>query len=227
MSIGQYNTFVGNRSGRETTSDDNTFLGYEAGFEFTTGSGNVCIGSQAGPTSTYATSSNLLFIDNGKDDTPLIYGDFANDRIGIAMIATTNALEVNGDASKTSSGDWSANSDARLKKEITNLNGEEILDKMMQLQGITYYWNDTVTGYERPQQKQFGFTAQNIQEVFPILVQEDKLGYLQTSYGTYDAMYVECIKELYRQIQAIKLENEVLKQEVISISASKETSSIR
>jgi hypothetical protein len=38
-------------------------------------------------------------------------------------------------------------------------------------------------------------------EVFPELVEEDNLGYLQTAYGTYDAMYVECIRALVDLIQ--------------------------
>ena len=65
---------------------------------------------------------------------------------------------------------------------------------MLQLQGVSYEWNDDQTGYARPEGTQYGFTAQNIQEVFPTLVNEDNLGYLQTAYGTYDAMYVEAIR---------------------------------
>jgi hypothetical protein len=95
-----------------------------------------------------------------------------------------------------------ANSDARLKKDIKQMDSKAVLDKMLALKGITYYWNDTVTGSKRPTQLQYGFTAQNIQEVFPILVEEDNLGYLQTAYGTYDAMYVESMRALQQQIDA-------------------------
>ena len=125
-----------------------------------------------------------------------------NGRVGIGMIAGTNLLEVNGTASKTAAGDWLANSDARLKKDIKQMDSKAVLDKMLALKGITYYWNDTVTGSKRPTQLQYGFTAQNIQEVFPILVEEDNLGYLQTAYGTYDAMYVESMRALQQQIDA-------------------------
>jgi hypothetical protein len=118
------------------------------------------------------------------------------------MTPSTNLLEVNGTASKTAAGDWLANSDARLKKDIKQMDSQTVLDKMLALKGITYYWNDTVTGSKRPTQLQYGFTAQNIQEVFPILVEEDNLGYLQTAYGTYDAMYVESMRALQQQIDA-------------------------
>ncbi|MDG1517629.1 MAG: tail fiber domain-containing protein, partial [Flavobacteriales bacterium] len=151
---------------------------------------------------------------------------------GIGRTPTTNILEINGDASKTSAGDWSANSDARLKKDIQEMDSQEILNKMLRLKGITYLWNDTVTGNNRPTELQYGFTAQNIQEVFPLLVEEDNLGYLQTAYGTYDAMYVESMRALQQQIdeqqaiiQAQKKENESQKAEIESLKAEASNSS--
>lgn len=213
----EYNAIFGYQAGLYlTTGDDNSFFGYNAGTNFTTGSANVCIGHNAGPTST-STSSNLLYIDNNQDDTPLIYGDFTNDRVGIGRVAATNSLEVSGNASKDASGDWLANSDARLKRDITQMNPEDIIQKMMQLNGVTYYWNDTVTGTNRPTVQQYGFTAQNIQKVFPLLVSEDNLGYLQTPYGTYDAMYVESIKYLYKQLKNSNEEIESLKTELAEL----------
>ena len=43
-----------------------------------------------------------------------------------------------------------------------------------------------------------------IQEVFPTLVEEDNLGYLQTAYGTYDAMTVEAIRALNDKIENLE-----------------------
>jgi hypothetical protein len=56
----------------------------------------------------------------------------------------------------------------------------------------------------RPTGTQMGFTAQNIQKVFPELVSTDAQGYLQTAYGTYDAVYVEAIKELLKRIEVLE-----------------------
>ena len=78
------------------------------------------------------------------------------------------------------------------------------MQKLLQLQGLTYEWDDDKTGNKRPEGIQYGFTAQNIQEVFPDLVTEDNLGYLQTAYGTYDAMYIESIRELLNKIDALE-----------------------
>lgn len=133
-------------------------------------------------------NSNTMFINNG--------------RIGIQRDPTTNPLEVNGNASKSSAGDWLANSDARLKKNITPLSNA--LERVLQMKGITYEWNDDKTGSTRPGGAQMGFTAQNIQQVFPQLVSTDAQGFLQTAYGTYDALYVEAIRELLQKISLLE-----------------------
>ena len=131
--------------------------------------------------------------------------------LGIGRVPSTNKLEVNGNASKSSAGNWLANSDARLKKNIEPLSSEKMLHALLSLQGVTYEWNDTKTGNNRPTGIQYGFTAQNIQATFPTLVKEDNLGYLQTAYGTYDAMTIEAIRALNDKIttqnKIIELQN--------------------
>ncbi|MFK7937580.1 MAG: tail fiber domain-containing protein [Saprospiraceae bacterium] len=139
-------------------------------------------------------------------------------KVGIGRTATTNMLEVNGQASKNSSGNWVANSDERLKKNITPLSPEKMLRNLLALRGVTYEWNDNQTDTYRPTGIQYGFTAQNIQAVFPTLVEEDNLGYLQTAYGTYDAMTVEAIRALNDKITVLEEENEALKAQVAKIN---------
>jgi len=48
------------------------------------------------------------------------------------------------------------------------------------------------------------FTAQNIQQVFPEAVSTDAQGYLQTAYGTYDALLVESIKALLKKVEVLE-----------------------
>ena len=134
-------------------------------------------------------------------------------RVGIGRVPTTNLLEVEGDASKSTAGNWIANSDARLKKNIQSLSSEKMLNNLLALQGVTYEWNDTTTGTNRPLGIQYGFIAQNIEQVFPTLVDEDNLGYLQTAYGTYDAMTVEAIRALNDKIEKLELKNEQLEKD--------------
>ena len=76
---GDNNTAVGNAALYKTApadgEGDNTALGYYAGYENTTGTGNVFIGKFAGYNQT--TDDNKLFIANSETATPLIGGDFS------------------------------------------------------------------------------------------------------------------------------------------------------
>jgi hypothetical protein len=74
------------------TGNDNTNVGYASGYK-SLGSGNVNIGSYAGY---HNTSSNKLYIDNSTTSTPLIYGDFATNRLGINNNNPNSHLDVNG-----------------------------------------------------------------------------------------------------------------------------------
>ena len=212
-SLVRKNIAIGSFAGRFATGSDNIYIGDYAG-ENNTGTANVFIGHDAGRNET---GSNLLYVENTNSATPLIWGDFANDKVGINRVATTNTLEVGGAASKASAGSWVANSDARLKKNIIPLSSEKMLNDLLALRGVTYEWNDTTTGNQRPIGIQYGFTAQNIQEVFPTLVEEDNQGYLQTAYGTYDAMTIEAIRALNDKIERLEKENEHLKTQVAKV----------
>ncbi|WP_415328785.1 tail fiber domain-containing protein [Chryseobacterium sp. MMS23-Vi53] len=127
-------------------------------------------------------------------------------KVGIGRVPTTNILEIEGNASKTTAGSWIANSDARLKKDIQEIPSNEALDKLLRMKGVYYYWNDNKTGINRPKEKQIGFIAQNIKEIFPDKVTTDSKGYLQTAYGDYDAILVEAIRALNQKIERLELE---------------------
>lgn len=135
-------------------------------------------------------------------------------KIGINRTPITNALEVNGQASKTTSGSWIANSDRRLKKDIKQIKGKSALDKILKMKGVTYLWNDTKTGVERPTEIQYGFIAQELMQIFPEKVTKDGLGFYQTAYGDYDPIFVEAIKELNNKIELLETENTKLKQQL-------------
>ena len=76
-----------------TTGGQNTALGMGAGFLNNTGSGNIFVGYQAGYNET---GSNNLYIDNSSTVDPLIYGDFANNEVGINTGNPSAQLDVNG-----------------------------------------------------------------------------------------------------------------------------------
>ena len=178
-------------------------------------SGNVAIGHNAGQLNN---RNNLLYIENsqaGPDfrEQPLIGGNFATSsgeefgrNVGINrsisdLLSREETLQVEGEAFKTSGGgNWVTTSDRRLKKEIEPLNSDEILKKILALQGVNYQWKDASKGSGI----QYGFIAQDLQKVFPTKVQEDKNGYLSASYGDFDPFLVEAIKALYKELEAVK-----------------------
>ncbi len=87
---GQNNTNVGSYAGLQNTGSDNTMLGTSSGWNNTAGSGNVFIGNQSGY---YETGSGKLYIDNAATTVPLIFGDFAIDKLvfnGKTSIGTSN-----------------------------------------------------------------------------------------------------------------------------------------
>lgn len=93
----QYNVFLGVSSGfRITSGDKNTFLGTSTGNNTKTGNGNVYIGYNAGY---YGDLSDKLIIDTKTTTTdtnsPLIYGDFAQHYVGIAIDPTQDIVNTN------------------------------------------------------------------------------------------------------------------------------------
>lgn len=160
--------------------------------------------------------SRFNIFHTGTGDIVRVYGE---GRVGIMKNPVTNALEVEGNASKNVAGGWLANSDARLKKNIATISPNDALEKILQLRGVTYHWNDDKTGTNRPKNLQMGFIAQEIAEVFPEKVTEDNLGYLQTAYGDYDPIVFQAIKALHDKIENLEKENAALKSIVDKVNA--------
>jgi hypothetical protein len=92
---------VGTGAGEKlTTGTDSVLIGYHAGDSIVDVNGCVCIGSNAGGLNTTA---NLLYIENTNSETPLIGGDFTNNRVGInrAIGSLAYTLDVGGDIAFT------------------------------------------------------------------------------------------------------------------------------
>jgi hypothetical protein len=93
-----------------------------------------------------------------------------------------------------------------LKTNIKPLKPDETLSKLLEIRGVTYEWDDRITGIVRPIGLQYGFLAQDVLDVFPELVVKDSNGYLQTSYGTFDPMILEGIRYIDQEIDSIQAE---------------------
>lgn len=90
-------------------------------------------------------------------------------------------------------------SDRRLKKDIESITGD--LSKIAALRPVTYKWINPGQGAEGTQ---IGLIAQEVQAVYPELVEERADGYLAVRYGQEMTMHmIEAIKELSAQNAAL------------------------
>lgn len=194
--VGDSNVVVGAHAlAGNISGNRNTVIGTEAGFLNEVGTGNIFIGYQAGYNHN---NDDVLVIENSSSNRALIRGDFAGNKIGINRNKTeidnrTETFQVEGEAFKTTgTGNWIIPSDRRLKENIEYLSSEHMLAKVLKMNGVTFNWKDKSRGGEPV----YGFIAQELREIFPNNVKEDKEGYLSASYGSYDPIIIESIKAL-------------------------------
>jgi hypothetical protein len=95
----------------------------------------------------------------------------------------------------TFSGNVTAYSDSRLKKNISTL--ENSLNIVNQLRGISYQRIET-------EGKNIGLVAQEVEQVLPEVVIKDKEGYLSIAYGNIVAVLIEAIKELNAKVDKLQ-----------------------
>ena len=91
--------------------------------------------------------------------------------VGIGRSPAANALEVEGNASKTAAGSWLANSDARIKTDVRTVTGA--LDKLAQVRLVQFHYTDDYRA-QHPSLKDRSYlnvVAQEFQKVFPEDVQ--------------------------------------------------------
>jgi hypothetical protein len=94
-----------------------------------------------------------------------------NSKVGIGRAPAANALEVEGNASKTVAGSWLANSDARIKTDVRTVTGA--LEKLAQVRLVQFRYTDDYraqhTGLK--DRTYLNVLAQEFQKVFPDHVQ--------------------------------------------------------
>lgn len=93
------------------------------------------------------------------------------------------------------SGNVTAFSDRRLKKDLVEIEGA--LDKLKQLTGYTYTRTDTG-------ERQAGLIAQDVKSVLPEVVQENADEYLSVAYGNLLALVINAVNELHEIVKGQK-----------------------
>lgn len=220
------NIIIGNNANATAVESNRNVIIGNGAFNTNAGLGaNVGIGYNAG--FDYP-QNNAVIIENSNSVTPLLAGIAYQKKVGINrnialsggnfFLTRTETLQVEGEAFKTTAGgNWIIPSDRRLKKNITPLNSEEILSKILQMKGVTYEMKDST-------QKgiQYGFIAQELQEVFPTKVETNTDGYLSADYGSYTAIEIESIKALHEKIAKIEKYNNTLRERIEKLKGAKE-----
>jgi hypothetical protein len=94
----------------------------------------------------------------------------------------------------TATGDVTAYSDERLKKEIKTI--DNALEKVNQLRGVSYERIDSG-------KKQIGVIAQEVEKVIPEVVLDGE-DYKSVSYGNIVGLLIEAIKDLNKEVESLK-----------------------
>ncbi len=134
--------------------------------------------------------------------------DAPTGHVGIGRTPTANALEVQGDASKSTAGSWLANSDARIKTAVETISGA--LDTINHLRLVSFEYTD---GYRASHpgaaaRRYYNVIAQEFAAQFPDYVQgsgehlEDGAEILQVDTYPLTIYAAAAIQELHTLVQA-------------------------
>ena len=114
-------------------------------------------------------------------------------KVGIGTTSPAYALDVSGTIRAT--GDVIAYSDARVKENVETI--PNALDKVKSMRGV---------GYNKigEQKRSVGVIAQELLEVLPEAVHQDKSGMYSVAYGNIVGVLVEAIKELEERVELLE-----------------------
>ena len=140
--------------------------------------------------------------------------------IGIGRTSSANDLEVEGTASKTTAGDWLANSDRRIKTDIAPLGDAlETIDRLrpVQFKYIEVYREKHPSIEDK---HYLNFVAQEYQEVFPDFVKDSgEDGLLQIDTHPANVYAVAAIQELHKVVKQRDTQIATQQQQIAELSA--------
>jgi len=78
------------------------------------------------------------------------------------------------------------------------------LDKIANLNGMYYEWNEKMTEITGVSGNSYGVIAQEVQKEFPEMVEMQENGYLAVDYIQLIPVMIEAIKELKKEVDTLK-----------------------
>lgn len=146
-------------------------------------------------------------------------GNFS--RLGAIRGDGDYALTVFGNAYKNQGGSsWGVFSDQRLKQDVRSY--EPGLSEVLQLRPVRYRYRDGIKPNLTSKQEEFGFIAQEVQEVIPDAVVRDEDGYLMLKADPIHWAGINAIKELNQKLEEQRAENAELKRRLDRLEAELE-----
>lgn len=132
---------------------------------------------------------------------------------GLTSSTSKELFKISGNGSVTVNGQFTLTSDARLKKNIKNLDNP--MQKLLALSGRTYNWIDVT----KPTKTQIGLIAQEVEQIFPELVETNESGYKSVNYIALVPVLLEGIRDLQKQLDSKTRDINNLKSEFVQLKA--------
>lgn len=130
--------------------------------------------------------------------------------LGVGIVAAEK-LHVSGNILAT--GDITAFSDRRFKKDL-----QPITDALQKVQSLTGYTYKKVGLEDINEERTYaGLVAQEVEEVLPEVVHTHSDGVKSLSYGNMAGLFVEAIKDMTIDMQELRDENRLLREELQSV----------
>jgi len=116
-----------------------------------------------------------------------IFVSTSNNRVGVGSTVPVSKLDVTGDVTADN---FNSASDESMKKNIVSI--ADAIAKLDRINGVSFVWKETNT-------KSYGVTAQNVQSVFPELV-NDNGSHLTVNYNGLIGVLIAAVKEQQKLI---------------------------
>lgn len=171
--------------------------------------GNISAGTlpvaRGGTGTTSSTGSGSVVLNNAPSFSGTLYATYIQTSAFLGVqTAAAYPLQVNG--AIYASGDITAFSDMRKKKNITKI--DNALNKVSLLNGYTFELTEPDESSEklRLTRKHTGVIAQEVKDVLPEVIYKDANDYMGVAYGNMVGLLVEAIKELKNKYENVSAE---------------------